>query len=32
MVSGKPYISLNIATMKAEYMPKLRQSRELFGL
>jgi len=32
MVSGKPYISANSATMKALYAPKLRQSRTLTGL
>src|SRR5512132_1005364 len=32
MVSGKPYISVNSATMNAEKAPKERQSREVFGL
>ena len=32
MVSGKPYISVNSATMKAENAPKLRQSRWVLGL
>src|SRR5574337_1597179 len=32
MVSGKPYISTNSATMKAVNAPKLRQSRALAGL
>src|SRR5215471_1223064 len=31
MVSGKPYISVNSATMKAEKAPKDRQSRLAFG-
>jgi len=30
-VSGKPYISANSATMKAENAPNERQSRALFG-
>ena len=32
IVSGKPYISVNSATMKAENAPKERQSRPVFGL
>ena len=32
MVSGKPYISTNNATMNAEKPPNVRQSRLLFGL
>lgn len=32
MVSGKPYISVNSATMKAEKAPKERQSRAVPGL
>ena len=28
---GKPYISVNKATMKAENAPNDRQSREVFG-
>ena len=32
MVSGKPYISVNNATIKAENTPKLRQSVFDFGL
>ena len=32
MVSGKPYISVNSATMKAENAPNERQSRVVRGL
>ena len=32
MVSGKPYISVNRATMNAENMPSVRQSRRVRGL
>ena len=32
MVSGKPYISTNSATMNAEKLPNVRQSRLVFGL
>ena len=32
MVSGKPYISVNIATINAEKAPKERQSRGVLGL
>jgi hypothetical protein len=32
MVSGKPYISVNSATMNAENAPKERQSRGECGL
>lgn len=32
MVSGKPYISVNNATTKAENMPRERQSWRLRGL
>jgi len=32
MVSGKPYISANSATMKAENAPNERQSRVFSGL
>jgi len=32
MVSGKPYISVNIAIIKAEKVPKERQSRFVLGL
>ena len=32
MVGGKPYISVNSATMNAENMPSVRQSRLLRGL
>jgi hypothetical protein len=32
MVSGKPYISTNKATMNAENALKLRQSRAVAGL
>src|SRR3972149_7997234 len=32
MVSGKPYISVNSATTKAEKAPKERQSRDVVGL
>ena len=32
MVSGKPYISANKATMKALKAPKERQSRRLCGV
>ncbi len=32
MVSGKPYISVNSATRKAENAPNERQSREVLGL
>ena len=32
MVSGKPYISVNSATRKAENAPNERQSRGDFGL
>ena len=32
MVSGKPYISVNSATTKAENMPSVRQSCRLRGL
>ncbi len=32
IVSGKPYISVNRATMNAENPPNERQSREVFGL
>ncbi len=32
MVNGKPYISVNNATMKAEYMPNERQSLFVCGL
>jgi len=31
MVSGKPYISVSSARMKAEKAPKERQSRLVFG-
>jgi len=31
MVSGKPYISVNKATRKAENAPKERQSRRVCG-
>ncbi len=32
MVSGKPYISVNSASRKAENIPSVRQSRALRGL
>jgi len=32
MVSGRPYISANNATINALYAPKLRQSRSVVGL
>jgi len=32
MVRGKPYISINKATIKAENAPKLRQSVFVWGL
>ena len=32
MVSGKPYISTKSATMNAEKVPNVRQSRVVFGL
>jgi hypothetical protein len=32
MVSGNPYISTKSATMKAEKVPNVRQSRVVFGL
>ena len=32
MVRGRPYISANRATMKAEKAPNERQSRLVFGL
>ena len=32
MVRGNPYISTNSATMNAEKVPNVRQSRDVFGL
>jgi hypothetical protein len=32
MVNGNPYISANRATMKAEKVPNVRQSRVVVGL
>jgi hypothetical protein len=32
MVRGKPYISVNNATMSAENPPRERQSRDVLGL